>query len=56
METMHFHIAQTGLFLEHFIFSFGMHDKMSEGCKVGLITNSLTQGFFILYDFPSLYS
>ena len=28
METMHFHKAQTGVFLQQLFFSFGMRDKM----------------------------
>ena len=43
METMHFHIAQTGSFLElYFVFrgfneQFGTQEKMTWGCKVSLI-------------------
>ena len=55
METMHFHIAQAELFLITAFFSFGMHDKMPQGCKLGLITNSLSPGLYILYDFPSFF-
>ena len=55
METMHFHIAQAELFLITAFFSFGMHDKMPQGCKLGLITNNLSPGLYILYDFPSFF-
>ena len=44
MATMHFHIAQTGLFMGNFIFAFrgsqgkfGTNSKFSFGCKLGQI-------------------
>ena len=44
METMHFHIFHTNLFLGQLCFvfggpneQFGTHEKLTWGCKVGLI-------------------
>ena len=44
METMHFHIANTNLFLGQLCFAFGgpieqfgTHEKLTWGCRVGLI-------------------
>ena len=51
METMHFHKAKKDYLFITTFFSFGMHDEMPYGCRLGLITNSLTQGLWIYMIF-----
>ena len=57
MATMHLHIAQTGLFMEIFLYSgcpreqFGTNSKLSLGCKVCQIRSQgrWFEDFYLIY-------